>query len=163
MREMIERFFADYAFFILFFHVLGAIIWVGGMIAIRVAVHPGLQHIEDSKTRLARTLEITQRLFNLVLPFIVILLLTGVVMAMGMGFKGTPMNGFVHIKEAVWTVMTINYAWMVLKRNRAQRLFLSGDLSGAKEALSPIPNVMLPINVMLGIVALALGIALRGF
>lgn len=163
MKEAIVEFFGSYAFFILFFHVLSAFIWVGGMIAIRVAVHPSLQHIEDARIRLARTLEITQRLFNLVMPFVAILLITGGLMAVGMGFKGTPMYGYVHLKEAIWTVMAINYVWMVLKRNKAQRLYLSGDLAGAKATLSPIPNVMLPINVVLGVTALAVGITLRGF
>ena len=163
MRESMIEIFSDYAFFILFFHVLSAFVWVGGMIAVRGAVHPALQHIDDPKVRLARTLEITQRLFNLVMPFIALLLITGTLMAVGMGFKGTPLYGFIHLKEAIWTIMTLNYAWMYIKRNRAQRLFVAGDLAGAKAALSPVPKVMLPINIVLGVVALAVGITLRGF
>jgi len=163
MGEVVITIFAEYAFFILFLHVLGAFVWVGGMIAIRGAVHPSLQHIEDPKVRMARTLEIMQRLFMIVLPFIVILIVTGVIMAIGMGFKGTPLYGMVHVKEAIWTIMTINYSLMFIKRNRAERLFISGDLAGAKETLSPISNFMLPLNIVLGIVALAVGITLRGF
>ena len=163
MGEVVITIFAEYAFFILFLHVLGAFVWVGGMIAIRGAVHPSLQHIEDPKVRMARTLEIMQRLFMIVLPFIVILIVTGGIMAIGMGFKGTPLYGMVHVKEAIWTIMTINYSLMFIKRNRAERLFISGDLAGAKETLSPISNFMLPLNIVLGIVALAVGITLRGF
>jgi len=37
---------------VVFLHVLSAFVWVGGMIAIRVAVHPVLQSIEDPKTKL---------------------------------------------------------------------------------------------------------------
>jgi len=163
MREAIITIFADYAFFIIFFHVLSAFVWVGGMIAIRGAVHPSLQHIEDPKVRMARTLEIMKRLVMIVLPFIVILIVTGGIMAVGMGFKGTPLYGMVHAKEAIWTIMTINYSLMFIKRNKAERLFISGDLAGAREILSPIPNIMLPLNIVLGIVALAVGITLRGF
>ena len=163
MKEAIITIFADYAFFILFLHVLSAFVWVGGMIAIRGAVHPSLQHIEDPKVRMARTLEIMQRLFMIVLPFIVILIVTGTIMSIGMDFKGTPLYGMVHVKEAIWTIMTINYSLMFIKRNKAERLFVSGDLAGAKEQLSPIPNFMLPLNIALGVVALAVGITLRGF
>ena len=49
MKEAIITFFADNAFFVVFFHVLSAFVWVGGMIAIRGAVHPSLQHIDDPK------------------------------------------------------------------------------------------------------------------
>jgi len=163
MKEAIITFFADNAFFVVFFHVLSAFVWVGGMIAIRGAVHPSLQHIDDPKVRLARTLEIMHRLFMIVLPFIIVLLITGGMMAIGMGFKGTPLYGMVHVKEAIWTIMTINYTWMFIKRNKAERLFVGGDLAGAKAVLAPIPNFMLPLNIALGIVALAVGITLRGF
>ena len=163
MKEAIITIFAEYAFFILFLHVLSAFVWVGGMIAIRGAVHPSLQHIEDQKIRLARTLEIMRRFFMIVLPFIVILIITGVIMAIGMGFKETPLYGMIHLKEAIWTVMVINYLLMFTKRNKAERLFISGDIAGTKELLASIPNFMLPLNIILGIVALAVGVTLRGF
>ena len=34
------EFFVNYGHILIFLHVLSAIIWVGGMIAMRVAVHP---------------------------------------------------------------------------------------------------------------------------
>ena len=163
MREFAVELFGDFGFFIIFFHVLGAIVWVGGMIGMRIAVHPGLQHIEEPRQRLARTLEIVRNLFTLVLPFIVVILLTGLVMGLAVGGSGTPLGMFVHIKEGIWTVMTINYALMVRRRNQAERLFLSGDLAGAKKTMEPLAKIMLPLNIFLGVLALAFGITLRGF
>ncbi|WP_457595805.1 hypothetical protein [Hydrogenimonas sp.] len=163
MKALAIELFNQYAFFLVFFHVLGAIVWVGGMIGMRIAVHPGLQHIEDPKRRMARTLEIVRNLFVLVAPFIALILITGLVMGLAVGGSGTPLGVFVHAKEGIWTLMTLNYALMVVRRNRAERLFLSGDLAGAKAQMAPIPNLMLPINIFLGILALALGITLRGF
>ena len=163
MRETAMQLFTDYAFYLVFLHVLGAIVWVGGMIGMRVAVHPGLQHIEDPKKRMARTLEIVRNLFMLVAPFIVLILLTGLVMGLAVGVPGTPMGTVVYIKEGVWTLMTLNYAMMVWRRNKAERYFVGGDLAGARAMMAPIPNLMLPVNIALGILALVLGIALRGF
>jgi len=163
MRETAVQLFSDYAFYLVFLHVLGAIVWVGGMIGMRVAVHPGLQHIEDPKKRMARTLEIVRNLFALVLPFIFIILITGFIMGLAVGAPGTPAGTVVHIKEGVWTLMTINYSVMVWRRNKAERYFVSGDLAGARAMMAPIPNLMLPVNIALGILALVLGIALRGF
>ena len=163
MRETAVELFANYAFVILFLHVLGAMVWVGGMIAMRIAVHPALQHIEDAKVRLARTLEMVANLFRLVLPFIVLLILTGLIMGFAVGADGSRLGMLVHMKEAIWLVMTVNYAFMVRFRNRAERLFVSGDLAGARKSMEPIAKMMLPLNILLGLIALAAGIALRGF
>jgi uncharacterized membrane protein len=157
-----KEFFANYAHIIIFLHVLGAFVWVGGMIAVRAAVHPALQRIEDPKVRLGTTLRVTGRLFALVAPFIVLILLTGLVMAIALdGHHGANKSIFIA-KEAIWTVMALNYLWMVFKRARAWKCFGSGDLPGAKALVANIPNLLLPINILLGVAALWLGISLRG-
>ena len=159
MKEL----FINYAGIIVFLHVLGAIVWVGGMIAIRVAVHPSMQSIEDGKIKLGKTLMIMGKLFNLVLPFIVILLLTAIVMLLGIGFKGTELAPITYIKEGIWIVMTLNFAYMYVQRAKAQKLFDRGNPAEAKEKVSKIPNVLLPINIILGLIAVYLGVTLRGY
>ncbi len=159
MKEL----FINYAGVIVFLHVLGAIVWVGGMIAIRVAVHPSMQTIEDGKIKLGKTLMIMGKLFNLVLPFIMILLLTAIVMLLGIGFKGTELAPITYVKEGIWTVMTLNFAYMYVLRAKAQKLFDGGSMAEAKEKVSKIPNLLLPINIFLGLVAVYLGVMLRGF
>ena len=59
--------------------------------------------------------------------------------------------------------MTMNFMWMYIKRRKAQKLFDAGDLAGAKASVALIPKLLLPINILLGIIALWLGITLRGF
>lgn len=157
-----KEFFADYAGIIVFLHVLGATIWVGGMIAIRIAVHPSMQTIDDPKVKLGKTLMIMGRLFNLVLPFIIVLLLTAIVMLLGIGFKGGELESITYVKEAIWTLMMLNFAYMYYKRSIAQKLFDSGNLKEAKAKVSNIPNVLLPINIVLGVFAIYLGVVLRG-
>jgi len=158
-----NEFFAHYAHAIIFLHVLGSFVWVGGMIAIRVAVHPVMQSIEDPKIKLGKTLEITGRLFALVAPFIVLILLTGLIMAIAMKGHHGAMKGIFVAKEMIWTLMTVNYLYMVFKRAKAWKLFQAGDLSAAKAWVANIPNLLLPINILLGIIALWLGITLRGY
>ncbi len=155
--------FANYANFILFVHVFAAIFWVGGMMAIRLAVHPALQHIEDPTIRLARTLEILKTFFSYVIVMIVLLLASAIIMAVGLGFKGTPLYTIVLVKEAIWAIMVIVFIIIYLRRNQAEKLFISGDLAGAKQKLSPIATYLIPINIALGIAALYFGGTLRGF
>ncbi len=163
MKETMVQFFGEYAAVLVFLHVLSAVIWVGGMIAVRVAVHPSMQSIDDPKLKLGKTLEIVGRLFHLVIPFILILIITATLMAVGLGFKGTDLYWLVHVKEVIWTVMTLNFIYMFLRRRAAQRLFDAGDLAAAKAKAAPLPNLLLPINIVLGVGAIFAGIILRGF
>jgi uncharacterized membrane protein len=163
MKEAMVTFFGEYAALLVFFHVLGAVIWVGGMIAIRVAVHPSLQSIEDPKIKLGKTLQIVGRLFNLVIPFIVLIIITATLMAVGLGFKGTDLYWLVHVKEVIWTVMTLNFIYMYIRRKKAQKLFDAGELAKAKALVAPLPNLLLPINIVLGVAAIFSGVVLRGF
>jgi len=149
--------------YIIFFHILSAVIWIGGMIAVRFAVHPALQHIDDENVRLARTLEITGRLFGLVMPFILLLIATGLYMAYMYGFNGhTKLSLVVHIKEAIWLVMSLNYAAMLYLRFKAQDSYLKSNLMMAKKYLAPIAKYMIPINIFLGLLAIYMGLILRG-
>jgi hypothetical protein len=59
--------------------------------------------------------------------------------------------------------MVLNFSWMYFKRRQAQKLFDAGDLPSAKEKASLIPKLLLPINIVLGIAALWLGITLGGY
>jgi len=160
---MITEFFNENATLVLFLHVISAIIWVGGMIAIRLAVHPAMQNIEESKVKMARTLEILRNFFSIVTIAVALIIVTAVVMSVGMGFKGTDLSVIVHVKEAIWLIMTLNFGVMIYRRNRAERAFLSGAMQEAKEMLEPLAKFMIPVNIILGIVALYLGITLRGF
>ncbi len=147
---------------VVFLHVLSAFVWVGGMIAMRVAVHPVLQSIEDPKTKLGKTLEITGRLFHLVIPFIVMLLATGLMMAISSKGHYGDLKSLFLSKEIIWTIMTVNFTYMYLQRRVAWKLFEVGKLPEAKAKVRLIPNMLLPVNIVLGILALWLGLSLRG-
>ena len=176
MKEGLVNLFGTFAHEIVFLHVMSALVWVGGMMAIKFAVHPALQMIEDPKVRLGRTLAVTGKFFHIVIPFILLIIVTAVIMAVGLGFRTAAVSAdgtilsqsayatyqIVHFKEIVWMVMAANFTWMYFKRRKAQKLFDTGDLAGAKAAVALIPKLLLPINIVLGILALWLGLTLRG-
>lgn len=164
MREFFIDFFADFGKYIIFLHLLGALVWIGGMIAIKFAVCPALLNIRDEKLRLSRVLEVMQRFFNIVLPFIIMIVFTSVFMNVGMGFKfGDPtLYTLIQTKETIWTLMTINFVYICIKRNSAQKMFLSDDMLGCQENIKMILNYLLPMNIFLGAAALYIGTTLRG-
>ena len=155
--------FNSYSSIIVFLHVISAVIWVGGMIAIRFAVHYSMQNIEDPKVKLGRTLENLKRFFNIVIPTIITLLITAIIMIIALGFKGTALYNIVIVKEIIWTIMLIIFITIYMKRNKAQKAFDNGDFANTKKQLIPIATYFIPINIVLGLVAIFLGITLRGF
>ncbi|MBA1437704.1 MAG: hypothetical protein FAF05_01730 [Epsilonproteobacteria bacterium] len=174
MKDLMIQLFAEHRTLIVFLHVMSAVVWVGGMIAIRFAAHHSFAELEPAQ-RLPRTAHALKRLFAIVSPLVIILIITAVIMAVGLGFRAAAVdaNGnviddyamyiynLVHLKEVLWMVMAVNLFAMILRRNKAQRLLESGDMEGAKKALGLIGKYMVPLNIILGIGAIFLGVALR--
>ncbi|MBU0631898.1 hypothetical protein KKA17_04570 [bacterium] len=175
MKHLIYTVFSEYKNIIVFLHIISAVVWVGGMIAMRFAAHQSIQLIENVPEKIARSAHALKRLFSIVTPFIVILIITAVIMSVGYGFRtaavgmdGTVLNDYamfiynaVHVKEAIWFIMTVNFIAMVIRRNKAARLIANGDLIGAASSLKLIAKFMVPLNILLGILAVYLGVFLR--
>lgn len=160
---MLADFFKNYSSIIVFLHVISAVIWVGGMIVIRFAVHYSMQNIEEPKIKLARTLELLKRFFSMVIPAILTLLITAIIMSIALGFKGSELYSIVVIKEIIWSIMTFIFITIYIKRNKAQKAFENNDMAMTKNNLLPIATYFIPINIILGIIAIFLGVTLRGF
>ena len=133
------------------------------MIAIRFAVHYSMQNIEEPKIKLARTLELLKRFFSMVIPAILTLLITAIIMSIALGFKESELYSIVVIKEIIWSIMTFIFIIVYIKRNKAQKAFDSGDFASTKNDLLPIATYFIPINIVLGLIAIFLGVTLRGF
>ena len=175
MKDFIINTFANFSTQIIFLHVISAVVWVGGMIAMRFAAHQSIQMIENTHVKIERTAYALKRLFTIVAPFIVILIITAVLMAVGYGFRAAAVdaNGnvidayamhlynLVHVKESIWMIMSANFIAMVIRRNKAENLIKSGDLIGAGAILKIIGKYMVPLNIILGICAIYLGVTLR--
>ena len=142
---------------IVFLHVISAVVWVGGMIAMRYAAHQSFMEIESPLKRLERISHALKRLFSIVLPFVIILIITAVFMIKGYGLSQTDFSSLSHVKEGIWSIMFINLIVMMKRRNRADKFLSEGDVLGAKNQLGLIGKFMVPLNITLGIVAIFLG------
>ncbi|HEX5329178.1 hypothetical protein, partial [Sulfuricurvum sp.] len=113
--------------------------------------------------------------FSIVTPFVIILISTAVLMAVGLGFRAAAMDASgnvideyamsiyntIHIKEAIWLVMSVNLAAMMFRRRRAEMALKEGNLEEAKEMLALIAKYMVPVNIVLGVTAIFIGVVLR--
>ena len=175
MKDLIYEVFANYRTQIIFLHVLSAVIWVGGMVAMRFAAHHSFLHIESPLHRLERVSHALKRLFYIVSPFVITLIITAVIMAVGLGFRAAAVDAsgnvideaamtlynLVHLKEVIWMIMGMNLALMMYLRAKADKLLLKGDTVGAKNSLGVIGKYMVPLNISLGVIAIYLGVFLR--
>lgn len=173
MKEFLIETFTHHRTLIVFLHILSAVIWVGGMIAIRFATHQSLALISDPKLRLERAAHTLKRLFTMVTPFVIILIVTAVLMAVGLGFRDAAMStvgnvdyaksiyNTIHIKEAIWLIMSINLAAMMWRRAKAEKALKEENLEEAKTMLALIAKTMVPVNIALGVTAIFIGVVLR--
>ena len=152
-----QEFFADYKVIIVFLHVISAVMWVGGMVAMRYAAHPSFVEIESPLKRLERIADALKRLFCIVAPFVLLLLATAILMIKGYSISETEYKSFAYAKEAIWTIMFINLGVMIRRRNNAQKAIERGELLLAKNQLGMIGKYMVPLNIALGVVAIFLG------
>jgi TRAP-type uncharacterized transport system fused permease subunit len=67
----------------------------------------------------------------------------------------------VHIKEAIWIVMSINLGAMMFRRRKAEKALREGNLEEAKNMLGLIAKYMVPVNIALGVLAIFIGVVLR--
>lgn len=151
--------FGEYKTLIVFLHVISGVIWVGGMIAMRLAAHPSFMAIESGQEKLTRVVDALGRLFMIVLPFVIILVITAVIMLIGYDLKSTPYSSLGHAKEGIWTVMFINLIIMILRRKKAAKFLATNDTESAKGALGLV-GILIPVNIVLGLVAIYLGSSL---
>ena len=152
-----QEFFLEYKVIVVFLHVISAVVWVGGMVAMRYASHPSFLEIESPLKRLERIADALKRLFCIVAPFVLVLLATAIIMIKGYSISDTEYESFAYAKEVIWTIMFLNLAVMIRRRNNAQKAIEKGEMVLAKAQLEMIGKYMVPVNIVLGVVAIFLG------
>ncbi|WP_324172161.1 hypothetical protein [Sulfurimonas sp.] len=152
-----QEIFAEYKTFIVFLHVISAVVWVGGMIAMRYAAHPSFIEIESPQKRLERIADALKRLFCIAAPFVLLLLFTAIFMIKGYSISDSEFKLFVYTKEGIWTIMFLNLALMIRRRNKAEKALNNGDFVLAKNQLELIGKYMVPLNILLGVTAIFIG------
>jgi len=175
MKQAIsDLFWAQYEL-IVFLHVISAVIWVGGMVAMRFAAHQSFISIEDPRIRLQRIAHALKRLFYIVIPFVTILIITAVLMAVGWNFRDAAvdansnvidetamyMYNLVHLKEVLWMLMAMNLGFMMFLRSKAEKFIAEDNFRDAQKKLGLIGKYLVPLNILMGIGAIYLGVILR--
>jgi uncharacterized membrane protein len=138
------------------FHILGAVVWVGGMFAAYVCLRPAARVLEGPQ-RLKLWRGFFAKFFPWVWVSLVLLLGSGYWMlltAFG-GFKGAPL--YIHLMQGIGWLMVALFVWMFhgpwLKFKRAVD---AQDWPAAGEQIELIRQIIM-VNLPLGLIVVVIG------
>ena len=137
-------------------HVLGAVVWVGGMFAAYVCLRPAAGKMEAPQR-----LGLWQRFFAKFFPWVwvsvVLLLLSGywmLVTAFG-GFAGAPL--YINLMQTLGLIMVALFAWLFHGPwLRFKRAVDAGNWPVAGAQLNRI-RVIIMVNLPLGLIVVVIG------
>ena len=140
----------------LFFHILAAVIWVGGMFFAHQMLRPAAGPLEPA-VRLALWRRVFERFFPVVWLAVVVLLASGFGMILW-GFGGFAAVGpHVHIMLALGIIMMMLFAHLYFAPwKRFRRALDAGDLPAAQKQLDQI-RTLVGVNLLLGLIVVVIG------
>jgi uncharacterized membrane protein len=138
------------------FHILAAVIWVGGMFFAHMVLRPGAGAL-DAPTRLALWERVLGRFFTWVWLSIAALLVSGFAMVM-IGFGGfATLAHYINVMMALGFVMMLIFAHVYFSPWRRFRLAVGGaNWTEAERNIKQIRTLVM-VNLLLGLVTVVVG------
>jgi len=170
MRDFIYQLMTDYTNQIIFLHVLSAIIWVGGMMAILVITKTAHKTVTEERRLIGRA-QLIRSYFRFLSPFIFLSLVTAIVMALGFRDNAFDEQGFIldlqandvyksiTMKGSLWIAMVMNMFLMVWIIKKAETNGCS--VRKATDCMYLVNTYLLPLNIIMGLTAVYIGVAIR--
>jgi uncharacterized membrane protein len=142
------------------FHIVAAVIWVGGMFFALVVLRPSTAPL-DPPTRLALWQRVFARFFPWVWGAVAVLLISGFAMVIW-GFGGfTKIGTYVHVMMGLGIIMMLIYAHLYFAPwQRFRRAVAAGEWPVAAKNIDQIRQLV-TINLVLGLITVVVGAAGR--
>jgi uncharacterized membrane protein len=137
---------------LLFLHLAGVVVWIGGMFFTVFCLHPSLAELAP-KDRVALVTNTLGRFLRLVIVALVLIWASGLGLVATAGLERLP-TGW-HMMIGIALVMTIVFAYLYVGLFRpAQRAFATGDSAPVPRLLGRIRTLVI-VNLILGTGAIA--------
>ncbi|MFZ0836867.1 MAG: CopD family protein [Xanthobacteraceae bacterium] len=142
------------------FHVVAAVIWVGGMFFALMVLRPSTGPL-DPPTRLALWQRVFARFFPWVWGAVAVLLVSGFAMVIW-GFGGfAKIGSYVHLMMGLGIIMMLIYAHLYFAPwRRFRRAVAAGEWPVAAKYIDQI-RLLVTINLVLGLITVVVGAAGR--
>lgn len=170
MRDFIYEIMTDYTNEVIFLHVVSAVIWVGGMMAILIITKTAHKTVSDER-RLAGRATLIKSYFKFLIPFILLSIFTAIFMALGYKDNAFSDDGFVldmrsaeiykyiTMKGSIWGAMVLNMWLMVWVISKAEKT--DCKLQKAADCMWIVNTYLLPMNIIAGLIAIYIGVSIR--
>lgn len=144
---------------LLFAHVLGAVVWVGGMFMMQTAIRPAAAELLEPPLRLPLLVAVLERFFRWVTVAVLVMLASGLAMIFGGGgFAAAHVS--VHLMFGLGLLMTAIYAFIRIAPFRQLKDAVAArDWASAAGPLGALRKLV-ATNLALGI--LTIGVAIVG-
>ena len=158
-----SEFYHNYASIILPLHIISAVIWLGSMIGYIASTYPSIRQIPNEKLMIRTSLRTLRRLMNLILVVSVVLLISGLIIAIGSSYadKDPLLAAILNTKEALWIFMFFNTIFSFYKILEAKKSCLASDSGAARDNVRLVSHYLIVINIFLGLIAAYFGMMLR--
>ena len=165
MLEVLTDIFGSYGRIIIFLHIISASLLLGSMLVMIFVVRPVISYMDDEILKYRSCLKIIKKYFYFLIPVMLILVSASVFMNVGMGFEyGNPVTFImIHIKESIWLFMVFNFIYMFIKYINAKKALEEKDLLVTQENIVLITKYLMPLNLLLGMIAVYFGVIIRGY
>ncbi|HEX3348006.1 MAG TPA: CopD family protein [Acetobacteraceae bacterium] len=140
---------------LLVLHLLGAVIWVGGMFFALLVLRPSLVVLQPPE-RLALHGQVFTRFFRVVWHVMPIMLLTGYAMVFAVygGFANVGWN--VNVMNATGLVMSAIFVFIALVPFRALRTAMAAGNAPAAAGAAARIRSLIGVNLLLGLITAAI-------
>ncbi len=137
-----------------FLHLLGVVVWVGGMFFAYVCLRPAAAALLESPQRLALWTAVFGRFFPWVWLAAAAILISGLAMLLRVGMRGAPIHW--HIMLLTGMVMMLIFAHVIFAPfARLRAGVAASDWPGAAAALNQIRKLV-GINLTLGLLTVVI-------
>jgi uncharacterized membrane protein len=160
----------DYSNTVIFLHVVSAVIWIGGMMAVLVITKTAHKTVSEERRLIGRA-NLIKSYFKFLSPFILLSVITAVLMALGYKDNAIADDGFIYdlasfqlyksvtLKGSIWGAMVMNMILMVWIISKAEKA--DCKIQKAADCMWLVNTYLLPFNILLGLGAIWVGVTLR--
>ncbi|MEP6609211.1 MAG: CopD family protein [Burkholderiaceae bacterium] len=140
---------------LLFLHVVGVVVWVGGMFVVHFAVRPAAARLQEPSTRLTLLSSILGRFMAWAALAALVILASGLAMIFSSGgFKNAHLS--VHLMLAVGLLMMALYLHIRLAPFKRMRAAVAANNWANAAANLDMVRKLVSINLVLGIITIAI-------
>ena len=138
---------------LLFLHLIGVSIWVGGMFFAYFCLRPAAVELLEPPQRLPLWLATFKRFFKVTAVAVAVIVVTGMIMLLQVGFKYAPIGWHIMLTTGLLMTATFIYVYAILYPRLCQQCKAS-TWPDAGETLNKIRK-MVGMNLALSVITIA--------